>query len=99
MQPLVPQAVATLLLSLRIVPTLAFAQPFTLIRIPALVRVGLAIALYGQALALRRPVVGGAWMGAGAAVAFLCQGFMGPAWIAIAALLLVALGPQFRSRR
>jgi len=45
MQPLVPQAVATLLLSLRIVPTLAFAQPFTLIRIPALVRVGLAIAL------------------------------------------------------
>lgn len=45
MQPLVPQAVATLLLSLRIVPTLAFAQPFTLIRIPAIVRVGLAIAL------------------------------------------------------
>ena len=63
------------------------------------VMVGLAIALYGQALALRRPVVGGAWTGAGAAVAFLCQGFAGPAWIAIAALLLVPLGPQFRSRR
>lgn len=39
------QAVATLLLSLRIAPTLAFAQPFTLVRIPSLVRVGLAIAL------------------------------------------------------
>lgn len=45
MQPIIAQAVATLLLSLRIVPTLGFAQPFTLIRIPAMVRVGLAIAL------------------------------------------------------
>jgi len=63
------------------------------------VMVGLAVALYGQALALRRPVAGGAWMGAGAAVAFLSQGFTGPAWIAIAALLLVAVGRQFRSRR
>ncbi len=44
-EPWVAQAVATLLLSLRIVPTLAFAQPFTLIRIPAPVRVALAIAL------------------------------------------------------
>src|SRR5690348_6794692 len=60
------------------------------------VMVGLAVALYGQALALRRPVAGGAWMGAGAAVAFLSQGFTGPAWIAIAALLLVAVGRQFR---
>ena len=63
------------------------------------VMVGLAVALYGQALSLRRPVAGGAWMGAGAAVAFLSQGFTGPAWIAIAALLLVAVGRQFRSRR
>ncbi|HSU44817.1 MAG TPA: glycosyltransferase family 39 protein [Casimicrobiaceae bacterium] len=63
------------------------------------VMAGIAIALYGQALALRRPVAGGAWMGAGTAVAFLSQGFTGPAWIAIAALLLVALGRQFRSRR
>lgn len=45
MEPLVAQAVAALLLSLRIVPTLGFAQPFTLIRIPATVRVALAIAL------------------------------------------------------
>ncbi len=44
-EPWVAQAVATLLLSLRIVPTLAFAQPFTLIRIPAPVRVALSIAL------------------------------------------------------
>lgn len=44
-EPFVQQAVATLLLSLRIAPTLAFAQPFTLIRIPASVRVALAISL------------------------------------------------------
>ena len=62
------------------------------------VMVGLALALYGQALALRRPLLGGAWLGAGAAAAFLCEGFTGPAWIAIAALLLPALGPKFRRR-
>jgi 4-amino-4-deoxy-L-arabinose transferase-like glycosyltransferase len=62
------------------------------------VMVGLAIALYAFALALRRPIAGGAWLGAGAAVAFLSQGFTGPAWLAITALLLVALAPQFRTR-
>lgn len=45
METLVAQALATLLLSLRIAPTFAFAQPFTLIRIPALVRMMLAVAL------------------------------------------------------
>jgi 4-amino-4-deoxy-L-arabinose transferase-like glycosyltransferase len=60
------------------------------------VTAGLAIALYGQSLALRRPVAGGAWLGAGAAVAFLADGFQGPAWIAIGALALVPLGRSFR---
>lgn len=45
MAPLVQQAAATLLLSLRIAPTLAFAQPFTLLRVPAPVRLALAISL------------------------------------------------------
>ncbi len=39
------QAVATLLISLRIVPMLGFAQPFTLLRVPATVRVMLSISL------------------------------------------------------
>jgi len=62
------------------------------------VMVGIAMALYGLALALRRPVGGGAWLGFGIAVAFLCQGFTGPAWLAISALVLVALGPPWRRR-
>lgn len=41
----VDQVVATLLVSLRIIPVFAFAQPFTLLRVPAIVRVMLAIAL------------------------------------------------------
>ena len=45
MGDLTDQAVAVLLLSLRIAPTLGFAQPFTLLRIPAMVRLILAIAL------------------------------------------------------
>src|SRR5690349_18984498 len=59
---------------------------------------GLAVALYGQALALRRAIPGGALLGAGAAVAFLSNGFGGPAWLAIAAAILVVLGPSFRTR-
>jgi flagellar biosynthetic protein FliR len=39
------QAIAILLVSLRIVPTIAFASPFTLMRVPPTVRVLLAIAL------------------------------------------------------
>ncbi len=45
MNSYVAQAIATLLATLRIVPTLAFSPPFTLFRIPALVRVLLAIAI------------------------------------------------------
>lgn len=46
-EPVVLQAVATLLATLRLAPTFAFAQPFTLVRVPAIVRVLLAIALSG----------------------------------------------------
>jgi flagellar biosynthesis protein FliR len=45
MGDLADQAIATLLISLRIVPTLAFAQPFTLLRVPATVRLMLSISL------------------------------------------------------
>jgi flagellar biosynthetic protein FliR len=39
------QAVATLLVSLRIAPMLGFAQPFTLLRVPATIRLMLSISL------------------------------------------------------
>jgi flagellar biosynthetic protein FliR len=39
------QAIATLLLALRLVPVLAFSPPFTLLRVPGIVRVMLSIAL------------------------------------------------------
>ena len=45
MEELTSQAVAILLISLRIAPTLAFAPPFTLLRVPASVRVMLSISL------------------------------------------------------
>jgi 4-amino-4-deoxy-L-arabinose transferase-like glycosyltransferase len=63
------------------------------------VTAGMAIALFGQALALRRAVVGGAWLGVGAAVAFLSKGLQGPAWLVISGLLLVALGAPWRRGR
>lgn len=45
MEALTNQALATLLLSLRIVPTLALAPPFTLMRVPGSVRLVLAVSL------------------------------------------------------
>lgn len=45
MGDLTDQAVAVLLVSLRIAPLLGFAQPFTLLRIPATVRLMLSISL------------------------------------------------------
>lgn len=45
------QMVATLLLSLRIAPLLAFSQPFTLMRVPAMVRLILGISLAGWLVA------------------------------------------------
>ena len=52
------------------------------------VMVGVAIALYGQALALRRPFGGGAWLGVGRAVAFLSHGLQGRPGSPSSALIL-----------
>ncbi len=58
----------------------------------------LAISLYGQALALRRPIVGGIALGVGVAIGFLSNGFAVPAWVALASAMLVVLGPEWRTR-
>ena len=60
---------------------------------------GIALALYGFALALRRPAAGGAVLGLGAAVAFLACGFMGPLWLTLTALLLPVALPVWRTSR
>jgi 4-amino-4-deoxy-L-arabinose transferase-like glycosyltransferase len=60
---------------------------------------GVAIALYGFALALRRPVAGGALLGLGTAVAFLSHGFMGPLWLALTALVLPIVHRAWRTPR
>jgi len=62
------------------------------------VTVGVAVALYGFALALRRPLVGGIWLGIGAAIAFGSRGLQGPAWLAITALALPFAGAPWRTR-
>ena len=59
---------------------------------------GLAGALYGFALAPRRAMAGGLWLGLGMAVAFLSHGFTGPGWVVVTALVLAAIGPAFRTR-
>lgn len=59
---------------------------------------GVAVALYGHALALRRPLAGGAWLGAGLAAAFLSQGPLTPAWILIATLLLPCCARAWRRK-
>jgi 4-amino-4-deoxy-L-arabinose transferase-like glycosyltransferase len=60
--------------------------------------VGIAIGLYGFALALRRPVTGGATLGVGIAIAFLGHGLPGPFWLVVTALVLPACAPEWRNR-
>jgi len=59
---------------------------------------GVAIATYGFALSLRRPVAGGVALGLGIAFAFLSRGLMGPLWIAVTAIALLAFS-AWRTRR
>ena len=60
---------------------------------------GVALGLYGFALALRRPVAGGAMLGLGIAIAFLARGFMGPLWLLLTALVLPVAFANWRERR
>jgi 4-amino-4-deoxy-L-arabinose transferase-like glycosyltransferase len=60
---------------------------------------GIAASLYGFALALRRPVAGGAILGVGMAVAFLSRGFLGPLWLGLTAMALPAAFRSWRTGR
>jgi 4-amino-4-deoxy-L-arabinose transferase-like glycosyltransferase len=60
---------------------------------------GFAMAYYGFALVLRRPVPGGFWIGTGVGVGFLADGVLAPAVLGVIALLLPALGRDWRNRR
>ena len=59
---------------------------------------GIAAALYGFALALRRPAVGGGMLGLGIAIAFLARGFLGPVWVGLTAVALPILFSTWRTR-
>ena len=59
---------------------------------------GCAIALYGLALSLRRPLLAGFALGTGAGIAFMAKGLLGPGMFALIALALPAAFPAWRSR-
>jgi 4-amino-4-deoxy-L-arabinose transferase-like glycosyltransferase len=59
---------------------------------------GIAVGLWGLALALRRPVLGGLALGAGVAISFMGNGFMGPLWLVVTALVLPFCGSEWRNR-
>ena len=59
---------------------------------------GFAISLYGLSLALRRPVLGGVAAGIGMGVAFLGDGFLPLAMLALLVAVLPAVAPAWRSR-
>ena len=61
--------------------------------------VAVALALYGVALAARKPLAGGATLGVAAGLAFLSAGWIGPIWTLVPSLLLPAFGSDWRTRR
>lgn len=60
--------------------------------------VGVTLAIYGAALAQRKPAAGGAALGLATGIAFLAAGWLGPLWALLPALLLPLFGPQWRTR-
>lgn len=60
---------------------------------------GFAIAIYGFALALRRPLAGGFWLGTGSGLGFMAKGLLAPGMMGITALVLPACYAQWRTRR
>jgi 4-amino-4-deoxy-L-arabinose transferase-like glycosyltransferase len=58
---------------------------------------GFSAGFYGLALALRRPVPGGIWLGTGVGIGFLAKGLLAPGMFGITALLL-PLFPAWRTR-
>ena len=58
---------------------------------------GFAMSFYGLALALRRPALGGFWLGTGIGVGFMAKGLIAPGALGVVALLL-PLFPAWRSR-
>lgn len=60
---------------------------------------GFTVALYGFALAQKRPLLAGFWLGTGAGMAFMSKGLIGVGSLGLAALLLPAIAPAFRQWR
>ncbi len=60
---------------------------------------GFALAIYGLVLCLRRPVLGGLWLGTGVGLGFLSKGLLVPGCLGIIALALPAISPPWRTRR
>ena len=93
MAELAARLIAVLALSLRVAPVLAFAPPFTLIRVPVVVRVMLGVALTAWLVAghpaatWQRPILGDGLIGALAGELLLGLVFMLILQIAFAAML------------
>jgi len=60
---------------------------------------GIAAALYGFALALRRPLTGGAMLGVGAGIGFLSTGLIAIVWTGVTAVALPVAFSTWRTRR
>lgn len=83
--------------ALILIGCLGFIYPAHLLITDNALVTGIAIALYGFAAALDRPVLGGFLIGSGAGVAFLSKGLIGPGFIGMTAALLLLL-PAWRTR-
>jgi 4-amino-4-deoxy-L-arabinose transferase-like glycosyltransferase len=59
---------------------------------------GYAVAIYGFARSIERPVVGGFWLGTGVGVGFMAKGLLAPGTLGVAALVLPAIFPAWRTR-
>jgi len=60
---------------------------------------GFALAWYSMALALRRPLFGGLWLGVGTGLGFMCKGLIAPGVLGLIFVCLPLLLCEYRTRR
>ncbi|HTT36264.1 MAG TPA: hypothetical protein VMH32_01195 [Burkholderiales bacterium] len=60
---------------------------------------GFVVALYGLALAPRRWILGGFWLGVGTGIGFMSKGLLAPGMLGLTCLVLPAAFPQWRTKR
>lgn len=85
--------------ALALIACFGLLTPFHQMLTDVIMVAGIAAALYGFALGLRRPLLGGLFIGMGVGIGFMAKGLLAPGTIGLTALVLPIVARQWRTKR